>query len=54
MNKILNLIDQIERGKNLTFEESKSIFIEIMNGKMDENSIYKFLINLSKKGETAD
>ena len=29
VSKILNLIDQIERGKNLTFEESKSIFIEI-------------------------
>ena len=54
MNKIENLIDAIANNKNLNFEESKLIFLEIMNGKMNEDLIYNFLINLSQKGETAD
>jgi anthranilate phosphoribosyltransferase len=54
MNKIETLIDAIANNKNLNFEESKLIFLEIMNGKMNEDLIYNFLINLSKKGETAD
>ena len=34
-----NLINKISKGKNLTFEESKSIFLDIMSGKMEEKSI---------------
>ena len=49
-----NLINKISKGKNLTFEESKSIFLDIMSGKMEEKSIYNFLINLSSKGETSE
>ena len=54
MNKIENLINAIANNKNLNFEESKLIFLAIMNGKMNEDLIYNFLINLSQKGETAD
>ena len=48
------LIKNISKGKNLSFEESKSVFINIMSGNMSEDLIYDFLINLSAKGETAD
>ena len=54
MNSSEQLINNISKGKNLSFEESKSIFLSIMSGKMNENLIYNFLVNLSAKGETAD
>ena len=54
MNKTDRLITQIAKGKSLTFEESKLIFLDIMSGNMRENSIYDFLVNLSSKGETSD
>ena len=50
MDKIL---EKFSKGKNLSFEESKTIFLSIMNGKMSENLIYNFLMNLSVKGETS-
>ena len=54
MNKSKNLINNISKGQNLTYEESKFIFLEIMSGRMEENLIHDFLVNLSKKGETAE
>ena len=54
MEKIKKLIESILDGKNLTFDESKTIFLNIMSGNMSENLIYKFLVNLSVKGETAE
>ena len=48
------LIHNTSLGKNLSFEESKSIFLDIMSGNINENLIYKFLINLATKGETAE
>ena len=54
MKKIENLINTISKNKDLTFEESKLIFLEIMSGKMNEDLIYKFLVDLAKKGETAN
>ena len=54
MNNLDKLIDDIKNNNNLSFEESKSIFLEIMSVKVSEDSIYNFLVNLSKKGETAD
>ena len=54
MDKPEYLIDKASKGINLSFEESKTIFLSIMSGNMTENLIYNFLINLSKKGETAD
>ena len=54
MKESETLIKNINDGINLTFEESKSIFLNIMSGKIKENLIFDFLTSLSKKGETAD
>jgi len=54
MNISEKLINNISKGKNLSFEESKTAFLSIMNGNMSEDLIYKFLTNLSSKGETAE
>ena len=54
MDSSEQLIDNISKGKNLSFEESKTAFLNIMSGNMSENLIYKFLVNLSVKGETAE
>lgn len=54
MNSSEQLINNISKGKNLSFEESKIAFLNIMNGNMSEDLIYKFLTNLSAKGETAE
>ena len=54
MKKVSELIEDISEGKNLSFEESKSIFLNIMSGNISEDLIFKFLTDLSKKGETAD
>ena len=54
MKKVAELIEDISEGKNLSFEESKSIFLSIMSGNISEGLIFKFLTDLSKKGETAD
>ena len=54
MSKFENLINNISKGKNLSFEESKLIFLEIMSGNLSEELICKFLISLSEKGETAE
>ena len=54
MNKIEELIKNISRGKNLSFEESKKIFLDIMSGNMKEESIFNFLTGLSAKGETSE
>ena len=48
------LIKNINKGINLTFEESKKIFLDIMSGNMKEESIYNFLTLLSNKGETSE
>ena len=48
------LIKNISKGKNLTFKESKLIFLDIMSGKLNEELIYSFLTNLTNKGETAE
>ena len=54
MSNTEKLIDKISNNKNLTFEESKKIFLDIMSGNMKEELIYKFLKELSSKGETSD
>ena len=54
MNNSEQLINNISKGKNLSFEESKAIFLDIMSGNMNENLIYEFLKNLSTKGETSE
>ena len=52
MNDSEKLINKISEGKNLSFEESKTLFLSIMSGNITENLIYNFLKNLSDKGET--
>ena len=54
MKKVADLINDISKGKNLSFDESKSIFLSIMSGNISEDLIFKFLTDLSRKGETAD
>ena len=54
MQKIEEIIEKISDGKNITFDESKLVFLNIMNGKMEENSLYKLLTGLSAKGETSE
>jgi len=54
MKNLNQLINHISEGKDLSFEESKATFLNIMNGNMSEDLIYKFLTNLSTKGETAE
>jgi len=48
------LITNLTKGINLTFEESKSIFLSIMEGNIKDDLIFKFLKSLSSKGETAE
>ena len=49
-----NLLDNLKNGKNLSFDESKALFSELMEGKYEENSIIEILEALIKKGETKD
>ena len=48
------IAQNLEKGKNLSFEESKSLFSDLMDGKYDDDSIIKILEALIKKGETKD
>ena len=49
-----NIKEKLKKGQNLSFEESKILFSELMEGKHDESSIIDILENLSTKGETKD
>ena len=49
-----NFIEKLKNNENLSFEESKSLFSSLMEGKYDENSIIKILESLTQKGETKD
>ena len=49
-----NFIESLKKGQNLTFEESKVLFNELMEGKYDDNLIIEILESLIKKGETKD
>ena len=49
-----NFIEKINKGQNLSFEESKTLFNELMEGKYDENLIIDILESLLRKGETKD
>ena len=49
-----NYIEKIKNKQSLTFEESKTAFEILMEGKADENEIFNFLTGLSLKGETSD
>ena len=49
-----NLIDILKNGKNLSFDESKTLFNELMEGKYNDSAIIEILESLSKKDETKD
>ena len=49
-----NFIEKLKLKVDLSFEESKSLFTNIMEGMYDEDSIVRILNNLSDKGETKD
>ena len=48
------IIENLKKGKNLTFEESKVLFNKLMEGNFDENAVIEILELLLKKGETKD
>jgi anthranilate phosphoribosyltransferase len=47
-------IEKIKNKENLTFEESKTAFELLMEGKVEEKEIFDFLTLLSAKGEASD
>ncbi len=49
-----NIIENLRKGHNLTFAESKTLFSELMEGKYNEGSIIDILESFLKKGETKD
>jgi len=49
-----NEATKLIKGQNLTFEESKSLFSDLMEGKYEENQIIEILESLVTKGETKD
>ena len=49
-----DFIKKLESKENLSFEESKRLFSNIMEGKYSEDIIIKILNELSSKGETKD
>ena len=44
-------INKLKQGQNLSFEESKSLFSDLMEGKHEENQIIEILEALIKKGD---
>jgi len=46
--------EKLKKRQNLSFEESKILFSELMEGKHNESSIIDILENLLAKGETKD
>jgi len=49
-----DLAAKLKQGQNLTFEDSKALFSDLMEGKHAENQIIEILESLIKKGETKD
>jgi len=51
---MIDFIKKLESKENLSLEESKGLFSNIMEGKYEEDKIIKILNALSNKGETKD
>tara|TARA_B100000575_G_C23122366_1_gene649688 strand:- start:890 stop:1885 length:996 start_codon:yes stop_codon:yes gene_type:complete len=49
-----NITENLKKGQSLSFEESKILFNNLMEGKYNENSIIEILESLLKKGETRE
>ena len=48
-----NFLSKLKIKQNLSFEESKTAFEILMNGKASEDEIFNFLTLLSLKGEVS-
>ena len=48
------VVTKLKQGQNLSFEDSKSLFLDLMEGKHAENQIIEILEALITKGETKD
>ena len=48
------LVSNLKKGQSLSFEDSKSLFTDLMEGKYEENTIIEILQALITKGETKD
>ena len=48
------ITEKLNKGISLSFEESKTLFIDLMEGKYEESLIIEVLEALNKKGETKD
>ena len=48
------VVEKLKKGENLSFEESKALFVDLMEGKYTEASIIEILESFLKKGETKD
>ena len=46
--------EKLKKGENLNFEESKTLFTDLMEGKYSEDLIIEILESFIKKGETKD
>lgn len=49
-----NILNRLKKGENLSFEESKKTFENMMSGNLNDEEISNFLTLLSDKGETSD
>ena len=49
-----DIVENLKKGQNLSFEESKSLFSSLMEGEYEEGLIIEILEALIKKGETKD
>ena len=49
-----DIVKNLKNGQNLSFEESKSLFSSLMEGKYSETVIIEILESLIQKGETKD
>ena len=49
-----SILKKLTKGQNLSFEDSKALFLELMEGKHEENTIIEVLDAFLKKGETKD
>ena len=47
-------IEKIKNKENLSFDESKTAFELLMDGKAEDQEIFDFLTLLSVKGEASD
>ena len=48
-----NVLEKLNKKENVSFEESKNVFLTIMEGNASDNEIFDFLTLLSNKGEVS-